>query len=62
MIGGGGIEGLLMSPNQLPYKYLEVEFQQFLKLNFKLTSSRFNSSETDHAFLFTVYNKSRLFS
>lgn len=23
VIGGGGIEGLLMSPNQLPYKYLE---------------------------------------
>lgn len=24
VIGGGGIEGLLISPKQLPYKYIEV--------------------------------------
>lgn len=32
VIGGDNIEGLLVSPKQLPYKYLEVRVIELLKL------------------------------
>lgn len=63
VIGGDGIEGLLMSPNQSPYKYLEVKIVQFLKVSYKLiTSFPFSCNATDSAFILTVSTEWRLFS